>query len=234
MLYANPPGPAPATPNVGGVSQNWVVVSRTAGSGKDLRVRLLLISCLVVPGVVAGLANLFQFSVGILPVILATIALVAGSQLGWNEIYEYGSFGVKSLVILAGFAAFLWVIAMMHAPRSTVLSLIGEEVRARVVGHEIFRYDDGDDWDFEHCYTVRRIDNGMVAGGMCRNYGEYRLRDGVTVLMDPYGLMAETPEEVADARPWQVMGLVSLPLVVVPAWLTGGASIRPRRRSRLP
>lgn len=214
------------------MQQNWPMASRAVGRGKNVRTRLLLIACLVVPGVVAGLTSLLQFSFDILPVILSVIAIVACGQLGWNDAYEYGSFGARALVLLAGFAAIFWVIAMIYVPRPTVLSLIGEETKASVVDHEIYRYDDGGDWDFEHCYTVRRVDNGVVADGMCRDYGEYGLRDSVTVLMDPYGLMVETPEGLADARPWQVMALVSLPLAMVSGWLTGGASIRPQRRRR--
>lgn len=213
---------------VGRSNKRSIRFSRT----KERSIRFLLLVFLIAPGVVAGLANLFDLPVDILSVILYAAAIVACNSLGWNETYKRGSFRVKALIVLAMLAAVFWMVAMMYAPRPTVLSLIGEEVPATVVAHEIIRYEDAEEWYFEHCYTVRRIDNGTVADGMCRDYDEFRLRDTIIVLMDPYGFMADSPEEVASARPFQVMGLVSLPFIVVPVWLTGDAPIRSQRKRR--
>jgi hypothetical protein len=191
-----------------------------------------MIVCLMAPGVVTGTANLLQIPTdALLVMILFAGAIAVAGQLGWKTIYKYDTPRLKALALLAAVASMLWMIAMLYAPRATVLALVGEKLEVSIVGHEIIRYEDDSELSFQHCYRVQRIDNLTVADGMCRDRGEYELRDRVTVLMDRNGNLAETPDAVSGAWPWQVTGLASLPAVVVLGWFTAGIPA-PRRRYR--
>ncbi|MFE9695146.1 hypothetical protein [Micromonospora sp. NPDC005806] len=188
-------------------------------SGTARRHRLSLIACFTAPGGIAALASLFAWS-GWLAVISSVIALVVASQLVLTQtVWRGASLTVKAVAMAAFVASVFWVIAMMFAPRLTVLDLRGQPVVATVVDHDASHVGRGE----EHCYRVQRTDGSPIFGDICRDSDEFAVGETMTVLVDPSGLIApETPSEVADARFWQITGLVSLVATLVLCWVTGG------------
>ncbi|MCW3820397.1 hypothetical protein ONA91_38800 [Micromonospora sp. DR5-3] len=195
--------------------------------GTARRHRLSLIACFTVPGGVAALTSLFAWS-GWLAVISSVIALVVASQLVLTEtVWKSASLTVKAVAIAAFVASVFWVIAMMFAPRLAVLDLRGQPVVATVVDHDASRYYGRGGKGEQHCYRLQRTDGSPIFGDICRDRDEFAVGETMTVLVDPSGLIApETPSEVADARFWQIPGLVSLVAALVLCWVTGGLTPR--------
>ncbi|MFU8875780.1 hypothetical protein, partial [Micromonospora sp. SL4-19] len=192
-------------------------------SGTARRHRLSLIACFTVPGGVAVLASLFAWSQW-LAVFSLVIAMVVASQLVLTQtVWRGASLTVKAVAMAAFVASVLWVLAMVVAPRLTVLDLRGQPVVATVVDHDVSRSGK----QTEHCYRLQRTDGNPIFGDICRDWDEFAVGETMTVLVDPSGLIApETPGEVADARFWQIAGLVSLVATLVLCWVTGGLTPR--------
>jgi hypothetical protein len=133
------------------------------------RHRLSLIACFTAPGGVAALVSLFAWP-GWLAVISSVVALVVASQLVLTQpVWRSASLPVKSVAAAAFVASVFWMIAMMFAPRLTVLDLRGQPVVATVVAHEASRLGRGE----EHCYRIQRPDGRPIFGDMCRNWDEF-------------------------------------------------------------
>ncbi|MEU9829728.1 hypothetical protein [Micromonospora chersina] len=195
--------------------------------GTARRHRLSLIACFTAPGAVAAFTSLFAWS-GWLAIISSVIALVVASQLVLTQtVWQGASLPVKAVAMAAFVASLFWVIAMMFAPRLTVLHLRGQPVVATVVVHDASRYYGRGGRQEEHCYRLQRPDGGPIFGDICRDSEEFAVGETLTVLVDPSGLIApETPSEVAAARFWQIPGLVSLVATLVLCWVTGGLTPR--------
>ncbi|WP_139131902.1 hypothetical protein [Micromonospora chersina] len=195
--------------------------------GTARRHRLSLIACFTAPGAVAALTSLFAWS-GWLAIISSVVALVIASQLVLTQtMWQRASLAVKAVAMAAFVASLFWVIAMMFAPRLTVLDLRGQPVVATVVDHDVNRYHGRGGKQEEHCYRLQRTDASPVFGKICRDWDEFAVGETLTVLVDPSGLIAsETPGEVAAARFWQIPGLVSLVATLVLCWVTGGLTPR--------
>lgn len=191
------------------------------------RHRLTLIACYTAPGGVAALTDLFAWSEW-LPVLSSVIAVIVASQLVLTGgAWQAASLVLKAVAVAAFVASLFWMITMMFAPRLTVLAVRGEPVVATVVHHEASRFLDRGSSDDEHCYRLQRTDGSPIFGDICRGLDEFAVGDTVTVLVDPSGLIApETPDEVADARFWQIPALVSLLAMLALCWLTGGLTPR--------
>ncbi|MGY0007647.1 hypothetical protein [Micromonospora sp. I033] len=191
------------------------------------RHRLSLIACFTAPGGVAAVTDLFAWSEW-LPVISSVIALLVASQLVLTVgVWEAASLVVKAAAMAAFVASLFLMIAMMFAPRLTVLAVRGEPVAATVVDHDASRFLDRGSSDDEHCYRLQRTDGSPIFGEICRSLEDFAVGDRMTVLVDPSGLIApETPDEVADARFWQIPALVSLLATLALCWLTGGLTAR--------
>lgn len=217
---------------------SWLARPRSAR-----RARLSLIACLTAPGVIAALADLIGLSDWV-PLIALGIAAVVASKLVWTQsMWSAASFAIKTLAVATLMASLFWLIAMMQAPRVTVLAVRGEPVVARIVGHDVIHYPSRSGGNDDHCYTLQRTDSTPIFGGICRDSDRLSVGDTIIVLVDPSGLIApETPDEVADARFWQILALVSLVATVVLCWVSGGLAAptdngrlfpqRPYRRSR--
>ncbi|MET8833469.1 hypothetical protein ABZV78_06075 [Micromonospora sp. NPDC004540] len=205
-----------------------MVPSRSPG-GITRRHRLWLIACFTAPGGVAALADLFAWSEW-LPVLATVAAVLVASRLVLSEeVWTTASLVVKAVVMAAFVASLLWMIAMMFAPRLTVLDLRGEPVVATVVDHDAGRYLNRGSSDDQHCYRLQRTDGSPLFGELCRGWEEFAVGETMTVLVDPGDVIApETPEKVAEARFWQVglAGLVGLLATVALCWLAGGLTGR--------
>ncbi|MFG3580889.1 hypothetical protein [Micromonospora chersina] len=191
--------------------------------GTARRHRLSLIACFTAPGAVAALTSLFAWS-GWLAIISSVIAMVVASQLVVTQtVWQRASLAVKAVAMAAFVASLFWVIAMMFAPRLTVLHLRGQPVVATVVDHDAGRYYGRGGRQEEHCYRLQRTDGSPIFGDICRDSDEFAVGEKLTVLVDPSGLIApETLSEVAAARFWQIPGLVSLVATLALCWVTGG------------
>ncbi|MGR6318806.1 hypothetical protein Q2K19_31970 [Micromonospora soli] len=191
---------------------------------------------------IAALADLFAWSEE-LPMVALVIAMVVASVLVWNSVWSEASLAVKAVAMAAFVASFFWVLTMMEAPRLTVLALHGEPVVATVVDHDVAHYSTRSGGFDVHCYSLRLSDGTPLFGDICRHWDdEFAVGETLTVLVDPSGLIApETPDEVADARIWQILGLVGLVATLALCWVSGGPPPRvgsgrlpPRRLPRPP
>lgn len=203
--------------------------------------RLSLVACFTVPGVIAALADLFAWPDD-LPIVALVIAVVVAGVLVWpNRVWREASLAVKAVALAAFIASFFWAIAMFQAPRLTVLALHGEPVVATVVDHDVTHHSTRSGGYDVHCYSLQRTDGTPLFGDICRDWDdEFAVGERLTVLADPSGLIApETPDEVADARFWQIFGLVSLVMTLALCWVSGGLAVGsghlvPRRLPRPP
>ncbi|MFU8855053.1 hypothetical protein ACNAW0_29420 [Micromonospora sp. SL1-18] len=172
---------------------------------------------------IAALADLFAWSEA-LPMVALVIAVVVAGVLVWNSVWREASLAVKAVALATFLASFFWAIAMFQAPRLTVLALHGEPVVATVVDHDVTHYSTRSGGFDVHCYSLQRGDGTPLFGDICRDWDdEFAVGERLTVLADPSGLIApETPDEVADARFWQIFGLVSLVATLALCWVSGG------------
>ncbi|SCL14960.1 hypothetical protein GA0070624_0574 [Micromonospora rhizosphaerae] len=196
--------------------------------GRARRHRLSLIACFTAAGAVAALADLFAWEES-LPIVAFVIAVVvAGALVLDQRVWSAASLRVKAAAMAAFVASFFWLIAMMYAPRLTVLALRGEPVVASVVDHDVTHYSSRSGGYDVHCYSLQRTDGSPIFGDICRHSDDEIIEgETISVLVDPSGLIApETPDEVADARFWQIPGLVSLVATLVLCWVTGGLIAR--------
>ncbi|MGW4154522.1 hypothetical protein ACWEDF_15365 [Micromonospora chersina] len=191
---------------------------------------------------IAALANLFAWSED-LPMVALVIAVVVAGVLVWNSVWREASLAVKAVALAAFVASFFWVFTMMEVPRLAVLALRGEPVVATVVDHDVTHYSTRSGGFDVHCYSLQRSDGAPLFGDICRHWDEeLAVGETLNVLVDPSGLIApETPDEVADARIWQALGLVSLVATLALCWVSGGLPSRvgsrrlpPRRLPRPP
>lgn len=181
------------------------------------------------PGTVASLASLLAWPEWV-PVVAVVIAVVAASQLVLpRSVWRAASLPVKAIATVAFVAAIFWMIAMMFAPRLTILALRGEPVVARVVHHDATHYPGRGGGHDVHCYNLQRIDGRPIFGNVCRDWpDEFTVGETVTVLVDPSNLIApETPDEVATAGFWQIFGLASFVATFALCWVAGGLTARP-------
>ncbi|MGW9196698.1 hypothetical protein [Micromonospora chersina] len=184
---------------------------------------------------IAALADLFAWSED-LPLAAAVVAAVGASAVAWmDRVWSEESLVVKACAMAAVVAFFLWTFAMTEAPRLTVLALWGDPVVARVVDDDVIHQYRSD----MHCYSLQRGDGTPLFGSICRQEDDFAVGERLTVLVDPSGLIApETPDEVADARIFQILGLVSFVATLAFCWITGSLLSRPGRdrlvRRRLP
>lgn len=172
---------------------------------------------------IAALADLFAWPED-LPLVALVIAVVVAGVLVWNSVWREASLAVKAVALAALVASFFWVITMMEAPRLTVLALRGEPVVATVVDHDVTHHSTRSGGYDVHCYSLRRSDGTPLFGDICQHWDEeLAVGETLTVLVDPSGLIApETPDEVADARSLQILGLVSLVATLALCWVSGG------------
>ncbi|PWU44972.1 hypothetical protein DLJ46_23295 [Micromonospora globispora] len=175
------------------------------------------------PGLIAALASLIALPDWV-PLAAVVVAALVVSQLVWTRgMWRAASFAVKTLTVATFLASTFWMMAMTQAPRTTVLALRGKPVVATIVKHDITHYPGRSGGYDEHCYRLERTDSTPVFGRICRDSDEFTVGDRITLLVDPSGLIApETPDEVAYARSWQIMGLVSLVATLALCWISGG------------
>ncbi|MFU8855178.1 hypothetical protein ACNAW0_30090 [Micromonospora sp. SL1-18] len=192
--------------------------------GRARRHRLSLIACFTAPGLISALADLFSWPEWV-PLAAWVIALLVASQLVLTQsVWSEAPLATKAAALAAAVASLFWMLAMMDAPRLTVLALRGEPEVARVVDHDVAHYPGRGGGHDVHCYSLQRTDGTPIRGNICRDRDDEFTVGGTTaVLVDPNGLIApETPDEVAQARALQVFGLVSLVATLVLCWVTGG------------
>ncbi|PWU44965.1 hypothetical protein DLJ46_23250 [Micromonospora globispora] len=178
---------------------------------------------------IAALADLFAWPEE-LPLVAMAIAVVVAGVLVWpNRVWREASLAVKAVALAAFLTSFFWAIAMFQAPRLTVLALHGEPVVATVVDHNVTHHTTRSGGYDVHCYRLQRTDGTPLFGDICRDWDdEFAVGERLTVLADPSGLIApETPDEVADARFWQISGLVSLVITLALCWVSGGLVSHP-------
>ncbi|MFG2059132.1 hypothetical protein ACGFI9_34460 [Micromonospora sp. NPDC048930] len=116
---------------------------------------------------------------------------MVASQLVLTEtVWKGASLTVKAVAMAAFVASVFWVIAMMFAPRLTVLDLRGQPVLATVVEHDASRYYGRGGKQEQHCYRLQRTDGSPIFGDICRDWDEFAVGETMTVLFDPSGLIA--------------------------------------------
>ncbi len=187
---------------------------------------------LIAPGVVAALGDLFAWPRWI-PMAGFVAAFVLSFWLLGSNMSKDPRLRVTSVMVVAVLAACFWMIAMMYAPRLTILQVRGETMAASVVDHEVNHVSTRSGGYDRHCYRMQRDDATPIFGSICRDYEEFTVGETITILVDPGGHIApETPDEIDDAGNWQIMGLVSLGLIIVLSYVSAFlAPLAPHRRT---